>query len=246
MFTKSFSTEIKANVDKRELEGYAAIFDDLDSDKDVIIKGAFKSSLMSDDERRRVKVLWQHNRSEPIGRPYELGEDSKGLYFRARLTKGVQRADETLALVADGVIDEMSFGFDVIESEMGEVKGKGGEPARARFLKGLRLWEISPVTWGANGNTAVSAAKALEDAVEVVKAGRVLSKRNLEALMSALDNYEAATNALRAVVDAAMGKEEDAKEPEATGEKKGAHWALDVAASRLETLIKNHGAQNER
>lgn len=241
MLTKAIKAELKANVDKREIEGYAALFDDLDSDQDVIVKGAFATSIKGED-RRRVKVLWQHMSSEPIGRPHDIAEDGKGLYFRAKLTKGVQRADEALALVADGVIDEMSFGFDTLQSDMGEFKQKGGEAVRARFLKELKLWEISPVTWGANGNTSVAAAKALGIALDELKGGRVLSKRNLEAIMVAIEQNEAALSGLRSLVDAAMQKEGDAdEEPEGddSAGKKGVDWAhLETAAIRIESMIQ--------
>jgi len=158
--------DIKADVDKRIITGYAAIFDSLDSDRDVIQKGAFAHTIQHDfnppgEGKSRVKLLWQHKRHEVIGRPFLLQEDSKGLLFKSRVSK-TMRGDEALELIRDHAVDEMSFGFDVMKSHFIDWMGEGmSEAMRVRLLTQLKLWEISPVTWGANSSTSVEQSKAV-------------------------------------------------------------------------------------
>lgn len=209
MEKKSFDVELKAEHDDRLIKGYAATFGALDKHNDVVVQGAFEETLRSEfaepssDRRNRVKTLWQHRKSAPIGRPVVLEEDSTGLYFESKLTKGVQRADEALALIDDGVVDQMSFGYDTIESKMDDFQTEPGESVRARFLTKLKLWEISPVTWGANNQTTAE-AKALEQLATHLKEGRVLSQANLERIEQAIAKQEESLEELRSLIDDAI------------------------------------------
>lgn len=222
METKAFKVELKANPDKREIEGYAALFGVEDHGGDVIVKGAFEHTLNEDfappgaGRNNRVKVLWQHQKLEPIGRPTDLAEDSRGLHFRARLTPGVARADETLALVADDVIDQMSFGYDTIDSEMGDSPKEdgGGESRRVRYLKTLGLWEISPVTWGMNDATSVGMAKALELApiLQKLGEGQEVTSAELKPLVEVITTQENALAELRGKLEASIQGQKDPEE----------------------------------
>ena len=51
-----------------EISGYASIFGASDQGKDVVQKGAYSASLKAiETAGRRVKMLWQHDPSKPIG-----------------------------------------------------------------------------------------------------------------------------------------------------------------------------------
>ena len=67
-------------------EGYASLFGVADLGKDVVMPGAFAESLA----RRGVgaiRMLWQHDAGEPIGRWLSITEDRRGLHWSApRLT----------------------------------------------------------------------------------------------------------------------------------------------------------------
>jgi HK97 family phage prohead protease len=54
---KNFSFEVKATGDN-EFEGYASVFRNVDSYRDIIEPGAFTKTIQ---ESKRVKVLWQHD-----------------------------------------------------------------------------------------------------------------------------------------------------------------------------------------
>ena len=70
----------------RIVKGYASVFNNTDSDKDIIQKGAFKRSIkaLGPDGADRIKLLAQHKLDRPIGKMVVLNEDSNGLYMEAK------------------------------------------------------------------------------------------------------------------------------------------------------------------
>jgi len=150
---KSFNFEVK-EIDEETgiFEGYAATFSDKpDSYGDIIDPGAFKRTLK--EGGKRIKVLWQHDVMEPIGKPSEMAEDDKGLHIKAKLSLGVQRAREVLSLMKDGVITEMSIGYDAVKAPL--VDG-------IRHLKEIKLYDVSPVVFAANPEAVIIGVKQAE------------------------------------------------------------------------------------
>lgn len=124
------------------------------------------------------------------------------------------RGSEVLAGIKAGAISEMSFGYDPVKFDFEELKDGEFKGMMVRNLRELRLWDTSDVTWGMNAAT-VAAKRAIapllpayqermpqeqyalldqlvitvQEALQVdaLKAGRVLSARNLERLKTALD-----------------------------------------------------------
>lgn len=63
-----------------------------------------------------VKLFYGHQHDDlPIGKVIEGRDTEEGFEIVAKLTKGVQRADETLALMRDGVLNKFSVGFKPVE-----------------------------------------------------------------------------------------------------------------------------------
>ena len=63
-----------------------------------------------------VKIYYGHQHDDlPIGRVIEGRDTEEGFEIVAKLTKGVQRADEALALMRDGVLNRFSVGFVPVE-----------------------------------------------------------------------------------------------------------------------------------
>lgn len=151
------SLEAKA-ADDGLFAGYGAVFGNIDSDKDLIVPGAFKRTM---EKGSNVRLLWQHRRDEVIGKWVSMREDSNGLYMEGKFTKGVQKADEAYLLMKDGAIDGLSIGYDVPKDGF-ERKGD------VRYLKHLNLHEVSVVTFPANDRARVSGVKAM-DAIESMK-----------------------------------------------------------------------------
>lgn len=137
-------------------EGYASLFGIADLGKDVVEPGAFRDSI----NRRGpggVKLLWQHDPAEPIGRWVALTEDPRGLFVRGQLSLAVARAREIHALMREGAIDGLSIGF---RSEKARTEPRSG----LRRLERIDLWEISIVTFPMLPQARVSAVKALRGA----------------------------------------------------------------------------------
>jgi HK97 family phage prohead protease len=125
--------------DSGVFEGYASVFGMMDSGGDVIMPGAFAASLQKRGAAG-VKMLWQHQASEPIGVWTEIIEDRRGLRVRGRLDLSVARAREALSLLRFGAVDGLSIGFRTTRARTDKKNG-------VRKLFEIDLWEISVVTF---------------------------------------------------------------------------------------------------
>jgi hypothetical protein len=134
-------------------EGYASLFGIADLGRDLVEPGAFRDSLARRGAAG-IRMLWQHDPTEPIGRWLELREDARGLKVRGRLSLAVGRAREVHALMRDGAIDGLSIGF---RAQRARTEPRSG----LRRLQKVDLWEISLVTFPMLPQARVSAVKAL-------------------------------------------------------------------------------------
>lgn len=121
------------------IEGYASLFGVVDTSGDMVMPGAFKRSLQK-RSAAGVKMLWQHQASEPIGVWTAIDEDARGLAVVGRLDLSVARAREALSLMRGGAVDGLSIGF---RTKRATTEGSSG----ARQLHEIDLWEISIVTF---------------------------------------------------------------------------------------------------
>jgi hypothetical protein len=152
---KTISFEIKAlDGDGRTLEGFCAAFGNIDQVGDVIHPGAFRKTLT--ERGGRIKFLWQHDPTEPIGRLVEAREDTGGLYVKA-IISDTQRGRDAIALLRDGAIGEMSIGYDAVKG--GTDYSKTPEGKSVRNLREIKLYEFSLVTFPANEAAVVTALK---------------------------------------------------------------------------------------
>ncbi len=133
-------------------EGYASLFGVVDLAKDVVMRGAFRASLV-ERGARGIKLLWQHDPAEPLGVWTSLAEDFKGLRVKGRLNLAVARAREIHALMREGAVDGLSIGFKT-------VRARTDPHLAVRRLETVDLWEISLVTFPLLPQARVSAVKA--------------------------------------------------------------------------------------
>lgn len=161
MHRKSCPFTLKAtDTATRTIEGHASIFNIPDDGftPDIMQPGAFAKTIKEwgPAGANRIKILALH-RSDwlPIGKPLELLEDQAGLYFKAQISD-TALGNDVLTLVRDGVITELSIGYDPIRWERDTEKD-------IRILQEVRLWEISPVTWAMHPMALISSAKELKD-----------------------------------------------------------------------------------
>ena len=144
---KTFPFEIKALTEEGTFEGYAAVFDKPDAMNEVIDAGAFTKSLKEGDTR---PILWYHDVRDPIGMA-ELTVDSKGLKVKGQLNLEVQSAREKHALMKQGAVKGLSFGFQTVKDFWND---------KMRILKEVKLFEISPCTFQAHPKALITAIKS--------------------------------------------------------------------------------------
>jgi HK97 family phage prohead protease len=127
-------------VDQHVVEGYASLFGIRDGGGDTVMPGAYAASLKRlNAASRRVKMLWQHDPTQPIGIWEEVREDDRGLWVRGTILSDVARGREAAALISAGAIEGLSIGYRTVKSE----RDAGG----GRRLIELDLWEVSLVTF---------------------------------------------------------------------------------------------------
>jgi HK97 family phage prohead protease len=127
-------------TDGSRVEGYASLFGKRDQGGDVVQQGAYAASLLRlTTQGRAVKMLWQHDPTQPIGVWDEVREDAVGLWVKGRILPEVDKGREAVALLAAGAIDGLSIGYRTVRAER---DGKG-----QRLLSELELWEVSLVTF---------------------------------------------------------------------------------------------------
>lgn len=159
---RAVSFKLKAASDEGLVEGYGSVFGVRDSYDDVIAKGAFAESLARHRaEGTMPAMLWQHNASEPIGVWSEMTEDDTGLRIVGRLALETARGREALALLKLDALNGLSIGF------MAKQWAYDRE-TEIRTLTEIDLWEVSLVTFPANGRARVTGVKA-DLAFETIK-----------------------------------------------------------------------------
>ena len=159
---------VKALAETGVFEGYASVFDAIDDGHDRVRRGAFARTLAG---RRPgdVKLLWQHDPTEPIGVIQAIHEDRRGLYVKARLLLDVARAREALSLMRCGALDGLSIGYRAAKATLDDRTGE-------RLLEDIDLWEVSLVTFPMQRHARIAAFKTgaaddwaeTEDWVEIV------------------------------------------------------------------------------
>lgn len=145
---KAFATEWKADTATGQVEGYGAVFGNVDTYGDIILRGAFGNTM----GKRKVKMLWQHNPDQPIGVWDEMREDDRGLWMKGRILSEVEKGKEAIALMSAGAIEGLSIGYKTVDAEY--TNGN-------RVIKEIDLWETSIVTFPAN-EMAGASVKSIE------------------------------------------------------------------------------------
>jgi HK97 family phage prohead protease len=162
------------SVDGRTVVGLASVFGNVDDGGDRVHPGAFRKTIQ--ERAGRVRLLWQHNTSEPptavvkslreVSReelPADMlarTPDATGALLVEREYLDTPRGNEVLAGIKAGAITEMSFGYDVPK---GKADFETSDAKTIRNLREVRLWELSDVLWGMN--PATRAAKGYESAL---------------------------------------------------------------------------------
>lgn len=168
---KSFETSIKdLSLGKREVAIYLSTFGVIDSDEDMIVKGAFEKSIKErgpeSDSNRKIAYLRYHDWQHPIGKFLSLEEDDRGLFAVAKLSTST-KGEDALRDYEDEVILEHSIGFQYIGDKIKWVEEERGKGYYR--IEEVKLYEGSAVTFGANEYTEVVSVGKSENKIEVVE-----------------------------------------------------------------------------
>lgn len=143
---------------RREVAVYLAKFGNVDSDNDVIQKGAFKKSIQERGpetvSNRKIAFLRHHDWEKQIGVFSKLEEDDNGLFAVGRLGTSTM-GEDAWRDYQDGIIKEHSVGFQRVSDKTKFVKDTSNPMGGFTLLQEVKLWEGSAVTFGANELTNV-------------------------------------------------------------------------------------------
>lgn len=158
---KSFELSIKEEGDEKgSVEAVFSVYNNLDSDGDVVVPGAVKSGFKDN----QVPMVFAHKWDQPIGKGVIVEKEDSAV-FKGSFFMETEAGKEAYNLVKSmGDLQQWSFGFRVNDSEVGKFK-KNDSESEVRYLKDLTVYEVSPVLVGANQETYTLAIKSGEDTV---------------------------------------------------------------------------------
>lgn len=209
--TKAFPCEIKAEGDGSTFAGRASVYGVLDSQNEIVARGAFAGSI--DRFLKRGAIYSQH--SVPIGKPTSAVETPGSLDIGGKISDTAEGRD-CKTLMRDGVIQSLSIGYLTLTSEQLEgakqvadywatisYKPTTDEVFRskwgARVLTSVELKEVSLVTFPSNPDCLITDVKghrpqslrallaAARGELGETKSGRVLSEANRKRLQGHAD-----------------------------------------------------------
>lgn len=152
------------DVKKGIVTGYFSSFDNMDSDGDVIRKGAFSKTIK--ENFQRVRHLLDHDATKAVGKIQLLQEDQKGLYYESKAGRHTLGRD-FLLMVEDGLITEHSIGFVTIKQKFVPAMTGGADNRYDKEgyneITEVKLYEGSSLQgWGANEMTPITGMKNFE------------------------------------------------------------------------------------
>lgn len=152
MERKSFECQVEWKKDSQEGEFTATFstFNCIDGDKDVTFAGAF-----TDGEEVPISH-WGHGWNDlPVGRG-TVRADSQKAWIEGKFFTDTETGKEHYLTVKHlGQLQQWSYGYDVLDSQPGQFEGQD-----VRFLKRLKVIEVSPVMRAAGVGTGTTDIKA--------------------------------------------------------------------------------------
>ncbi len=167
---KQVSHEVKELDDAKGIViAYANVYNNVDSDKDVIVQGAFTKTVQ--ENFKRIRVLKDHDPKIGLGVPLSIDTtDPYGLLTTTQfnLKKEVARDmyEDVKLFIGNGLNAELSIGFQTIKS----IAEKSANDENINKITEVKLWEYSFLSnWAANEMAVVQGVKnKKEDAIELL------------------------------------------------------------------------------
>lgn len=201
-FLSTGDFEIKADSnDSGRIKGYGAYFGNIDRGMDIIQKGAFS------ENRRSVKMLYQHDSSKLLGTWDIVTEDEKGLMVEGDINLKTTLGRDIYELAKSGALSDMSVGFKTQEYEYDEKS--------VRHIKKAELFEVSLVSFPMNEKANILSVKSsdienerdfehfLKQAGFSNKQAKIITNHGFKAFMDRKDGNDniEAENILKALQD---------------------------------------------
>lgn len=163
------------------IEGYAAVWDNVDHQGEVMRKGAFAKSVQEAVPAGKVKLMVKHyvhggSVLECIGTVREAKEDDYGLWFRAELSK-VQLAQDVRTKVLEGHVDGCSVGYRSLQ--YGWLTLDDREVLEHKECAWL---ETTITVMPANELAVITGAKSMSEEIRTIKEKLADPELDLEAL----------------------------------------------------------------
>lgn len=167
------------------IAGYAAVFEN-----EYPVMG-FTESVDAKAFNRTLKngasdlaVVWSHDADRVLGTvasdTARFAVDEHGLRYEADLDLADPDGMGAWRKISTGKVRQSSFSFEVVKDKWEE---RDDSPPH-RTLKEVRLWEASPVLWGANPETDVDISRAVASYAEY---------RGINAAVDSIEQVRAAT-----------------------------------------------------
>lgn len=150
----------KFEVSDRNISGYPIVWGEKNDFDEIALRGCTVNSLNArgvSATKNPIVLLNQHRQTEVLLRPEILQEDDYGLYFEGKVIEGVQYADEALAQIRQGVLRQMSYGFNYIFDKV-----EYDQTEDAILLREIKLWEISLVTFSSGESAQLRSYKDMQ------------------------------------------------------------------------------------
>jgi HK97 family phage prohead protease len=163
--------EVRGEADgSATIAGYAAVFGneyEVMGFTESVDPKAFNRSLRNNSD---LAVVWSHDADRVLGTEASgsarFAIDEHGLRYEADLDLLDPDGLSAYRKIRTGKVRQSSFSFEVVRDSWEERE----DAPPHRTLKEVRLWEASPVLWGANPETQVDvkrAARSLAEALAV-------------------------------------------------------------------------------
>ncbi|UAL42853.1 HK97 family phage prohead protease [Shewanella inventionis] len=152
---REYDLDIKSVDEKGIIVCYANTFNYVDKANDETIQGAFKKTIAEHTAKGTMpKMLFNHNRNEPIGKWISMEEDEYGLKMTGQLILEVQRAREIYALLKADAINGFSIGYTVKQQQYDRIN-------KITKLLEVELGEVSIVPFPCNDQSILTSIKSI-------------------------------------------------------------------------------------
>jgi len=170
-FTKSISS-VEVNKDG-QIRAYLTTFENTDVVGDVIKTGALDKYIQKFNSGQTdiLRMLFQHNRSEIIGKWDSLEIDEKGVIGTGTIFEEVSRGKDVKSLLMRGVLNSVSIGFRATEYRK---NSDGGND----FYE-IELIETSVVDFPANPEATILSVKSDDGVVNIRMLEKILRDAGL-------------------------------------------------------------------